>query len=1062
MASPGVPQGVAVPGVATRSAVQEVHSMPIAYRPEMASAQVAECSNALDPSAWVDGDTGGKVHVDVGKKEWGSPQQMQQVQQQVEQQVQQQAQQQAQQQQVQQQQAQQQQQQVPLQQHQPVAPPVATAPVHTDPVPRATSLPMSAPVSPATIPRPAACMLKLFMYPFVFQLKNGISANMIENALNLHYANQWMEDARDSTGSAFAFSLPRNKDWSGRQSMHLLWCGLECQGINRQPRRIYPELRSTKSFHDVVPITGSGPTLRVAKNQFDTRDPLWWRHVYLVECSRIDTRPDQSSQFFGEIKQRLPSAVAAIKQDARAECAVPIYSNPTCFVSRVNLSDVLTFSIDREGTQLYDDAVSVARLTDRGDDDGWAILIHTADPSELVPAGSDLDSFLKERGTDVYVPQDDNVARMLPDQLVDIVSLNERRLVPALTQIIRVNPAGTIRSLQLVRSLVSNDKCMYMNDEMDWSAFLAANSDAGEEALRESTVLHSAVAAMRSHRCFAQEALQGRTGPSQLVQHLMIVAKQAGAHFLSKLAPAHEFYTVYSAPNAERLENVKRSGILAGCEGLAVDSETALCQSLERHRGKHNYCALAKAWASDLLSNKHNSPHSSLLDLLSNAVSGAAWSGYIEAPFTSPLRKYQDLVITRILSMNSLDKACTDPSPAALKEIDTSCMRKGRCTRELKSMHFSEKLFGVEDGKATRGCLPFTCSVWILEVNVERKRARFYDSVLHYAWWQEVAVGDKWSSVVFEPDAILIQYVDKAAPMRVELLRTCLRARLYISCPQQGAAQIPSFKHEFLTDSELAHMEGSFPEKLTMDSPNPYLELCPLPVQEQGGTVALATTQLVHPPVHHEHHQHHQYHQHQHHQHQMTYEQQQTAGLAQNVPTQPARHVPHLPPPQLTHPPHAPPHVHQHPAHRVHSPHAQEAIPTPHQTQAQPASPQHAHQYQQHIPQHQTAPGGYAQPATHVPPPHVAYSPHVPPTQQVPHLYQHPGQQAPAQEVPQAHPAHPHPHAPPQQYHPGVYAQAQGHAPPQAHHMPPQAQPQYAQPLQSHTQPQGAPMGYYK
>src|SRR5207302_5086362 len=79
---------------------------------------------------------------------------------------------------------------------------------------------------------------------------------------------------------------------------------------------------------------------------------------------------------------------------------------------RVDLSDLLTFTIDPETAKDFDDALSIRR-----EPEGLRAWVHIADVSFFIPAGSPLDRGAADRATSVYVPG--RVAPMLPHELAD-------------------------------------------------------------------------------------------------------------------------------------------------------------------------------------------------------------------------------------------------------------------------------------------------------------------------------------------------------------------------------------------------------------------------------------------------------------------------------------------------------------------------------------------------------------------------------------------------------------------------------------------------------------------
>src|SRR5438874_10498846 len=101
---------------------------------------------------------------------------------------------------------------------------------------------------------------------------------------------------------------------------------------------------------------------------------------------------------------------------------------------RVDLRDLLAFTIDPETAKDFDDALSVRR-----EGDGIRAWVHIADVSHFVPAGSPLDLGAAERANSVYVPG--RVSPMLPHELADdLCSL--RPQVDRLCVTVELPPAG--------------------------------------------------------------------------------------------------------------------------------------------------------------------------------------------------------------------------------------------------------------------------------------------------------------------------------------------------------------------------------------------------------------------------------------------------------------------------------------------------------------------------------------------------------------------------------------------------------------------------------------------
>jgi ribonuclease R len=117
-------------------------------------------------------------------------------------------------------------------------------------------------------------------------------------------------------------------------------------------------------------------------------------------------------------------------------------------------------TIDGETARDFDDAVLVG---ERPDGAGYELQVHIADVSEYVRAGTDLDLEARLRGTSVYFP--DRAIPMLPQVLsTDICSLRpgEDRLV--LSCIMQLNPEGRIESYEIVEGVIRSAERMTYTD----------------------------------------------------------------------------------------------------------------------------------------------------------------------------------------------------------------------------------------------------------------------------------------------------------------------------------------------------------------------------------------------------------------------------------------------------------------------------------------------------------------------------------------------------------------------------------------------------------------------
>lgn len=356
-----------------------------------------------------------------------------------------------------------------------------------------------------------------------------------------------------------------------------------------------------------------------------------------------------------DVRQEFPEEVLA---EAHAYDNALI--DPVEAAHRADLRGLPIFTIDSAETKDIDDAISLMK-TQNG---GYELGVHIADVSHYVRPDTALDKEAYERATSIYYA--DKVIPMLPTQLSNgICSLNEGEERLAFSCLMQLDESGNIHSYQFVKSVIrSRVKGVYkeINALLDGSndpALVTKYKDvmaqlpAMTELYEKRLALRKARGAMdiesdeaklvmdEEGRCV--DIVKRTRGVSEcMIEEFMLLANQCAAHF-ARVKQIPFVYRVHEEPNAEKLERLHT--LLQACginDHFAKDVPTPkeLSAILEGVRGTPYEQII----------------NTGMLRCMSKALYEEKPKGHYGlvlkdyAHFTSPIRRYPDLAIHRIMT----------------------------------------------------------------------------------------------------------------------------------------------------------------------------------------------------------------------------------------------------------------------------------------------------------------------------------------------------------------------------------------------------------------------------
>jgi ribonuclease R len=432
-------------------------------------------------------------------------------------------------------------------------------------------------------------------------------------------------------------------------------------------------------------------------------------------------------------KYRLPGEFPAGVSEAAA--ALPDKITAALFRGRERFDDPAPVTIDGETARDFDDAIAVRELP-RG---GFRLWVHIADVAHFVSPGSVLDTEARRRGTSVYFP--DCVLPMFPEKLSnDLCSLrpDEDRLVQSV--VLDLSAAGEVRKVRFADGVIrSAARLTYTQvaDLLDGKKRVRGVSPQVGKMLQAADRLRSTLERRRHQRgsidfdlpqplilldvegVMTGISIEPRNRAHLMIEEFMLLANEAVAGELERRdAPC--MYRVHEAPDPSKLEALatfaREFGILLHPkdESVAPKEIQSLIEAVE---GKPESRVISQV-ALQTMQQARYSP---------NNIGHFGLAAPVYCHFTSPIRRYPDLVVHRQLRLlrgdDSAAPAGGSEMLAAIAESSSSLERTAeRAERELlgwKKVAFIEDKLGQEFDGLVTNVARFGLFVQIVENLVE-------------------------------------------------------------------------------------------------------------------------------------------------------------------------------------------------------------------------------------------------------------------------------------------------------------------------------------------------------
>ena len=373
----------------------------------------------------------------------------------------------------------------------------------------------------------------------------------------------------------------------------------------------------------------------------------------------------------------------------RASEKLPKSVQTSQFSKRVDLTDLPLVTIDGETAKDFDDAV-FAQKTNHG----WRLVVAIADVAHYVKLGSALDREAVERGTSVYFPE--RVVPMLPEAISNgLCSLRPETPRLALVCDMTVTKRGVVAEHKFYEAVIYSHARLTYTEVQRYldggkleggkKSVLDAAAKTITDSIKSLASLHRAFAKARDKRGALDfpthegtfEIEKGRIkkitpveriAANQLIEEAMIAANVCAAQFLEK-SGLGGLYRVHEPPEQGRLEELRQALAYAGVRIAAGDvSPHQMQEALSK------LPTTANAWLFGQLALR--TMQQAIYTPNNNGHYGLALEHYMH--FTSPIRRYPDLVVHRLIKAAINEKSQGVPNADELVWLGETCSNNER------------------------------------------------------------------------------------------------------------------------------------------------------------------------------------------------------------------------------------------------------------------------------------------------------------------------------------------------------------------------------------------------